>query len=112
MGAYVQVFRLADLREVAQTIDDEAVREHVSLYFYEHPERYRILNMIAPPRWQAPDYRFQLDYPEDLQFLREVYARLEPENGERFGVEEILGLLRREPELVEINIHCVEKSVR
>ena len=49
MGAYVQVFRLADLREVAQTIDDEAVCEHVSLYFYEHPERYRILNMMAPP---------------------------------------------------------------
>jgi len=112
MGAYVQVFRLVDLCEVAQTIDDEVVREHVSLYFYEHFERYRILNMIAPPRWHAPDYRFQLDYPEDLQFLREVYARLEPEYGECFGVEEILGLLRREPELVEINIHCVEKSVR
>lgn len=112
MGVDVQVFRLRDLEEVERTVSDPAVREHVSLYFYEHPERYRIIHLFAPRRWHAPDYRFQLDYPEDHRFITEIYRRLEPEYGDAFGLEEIMTLLRREPQLVEINRHCVEKSVR
>lgn len=112
MGMDVQVFRLRDLEEVERTVDDPAVREHVSLYFYEHPERYRLLQLFAPRRWHAPDFRFQLDYPEDLRFIREVYARLEPEHGDAFGIEEIMALLRIHPELVEINRHCEEKAAR
>jgi len=112
MGMDVQVYRLRDLEEVERTISDPAVREHVSLYFYEHPERYRIIHMFAPARWHAPDYRFQLDYPEDHRFLKEVYARLEAEHGDGFGIEEIMALLSREPSLVDINRHCIEKPDR
>lgn len=112
MGMDVQVFRLRDLEEVERTVRDPAVREHVSLHFYEHPERYRAIQLFAPRRWHAPDFRFQLDYPEDLRFIREVYARLEPEHGDAFGIEEIMALLRARPELVEINRHCEEKAAR
>lgn len=112
MGVDVQVYRLCDLEEVERTIFDPAVREHVSLYFYEHPERYRIIHLFALHRWYAPNYRFQLDYPEDHQFITEVYRRLEPVYGDAFGLEEIMALLKREPELVEINRHCIEKPVR
>jgi spore coat polysaccharide biosynthesis protein SpsF len=112
MGLDVQVFRFSDLADVEARIDDPAVREHVSLHFYETPDRYRVLHMLAPPRWLAPDHRYQLDYPEDLEFIREVYRRLEPDHGDGFGVEEISALLRREPQLVEINRHCEEKAPR
>ncbi len=112
MGVFVQVFRAKDLAEIAETIDDPAVHEHVSLYFYEHPERYRLINMLAPARWHAPRYRFHLDYPEDLQFLREVYARLEPQYGDSFGLPELMDMIKREPHLVDINIHCEERSAR
>lgn len=112
MGMDIQVFRFKDLEQVALTIDDPAVREHVSLYFYEHPEQYRILNLYAPKRWFGPDYRFMLDYPEDLQFINEIYRRLEPDFGDAFGLEEIMALLSRVPQLLAINIHCEEKAVR
>jgi len=112
MGADVQVFRLSDLAHVEATISDPAVREHVSLYFYEHPDLYRIIHLLAPPRWARPELRLQLDYPEDLRFIREVYARLEPTFGDGFGIEEILALLRREPALAKINAHCHERPVR
>lgn len=112
MGQYVQVFPLELLDEVNRSIDDPAVHEHVSLYFYEHPEHYRLIDLIAPRRWEAPQWRMQLDYPEDLHFQNEVYKRLEPIHGEGFGIEEVMTLLRREPGLVDINVHCAEKSVR
>jgi spore coat polysaccharide biosynthesis protein SpsF len=111
-GMDIQVFRYQDLSEIARTINDPAVREHVSLYFYEHPERYRIIHLFAPERWAFPDYRFMLDYPEDLRFINEIYTRLEPAYGDSFGIEELITLLKNEPELLEINRNCTVKPVR
>lgn len=112
MGADVQVFRRSALEEVERTIADPAVREHVSLYFYEHPERFRILHLVAPARWRDPTMRLQLDYEEDLRFIREVYGRLGATHGDAFGLEEIMALCRAHPELPEMNRHCEEKSAR
>lgn len=112
-GLYVQIFRFKDLADVEKTVKDPAVREHVSLYFYEHPEKYRIIHMMAPPNWLLDkDCRMYLDYPEDIIFLKEIYRRLEPEYGDKFGAAELVDLLRREPELMEINRHCKDKPVR
>lgn len=112
MGMDVQVYPLKELEKVERNVQDQAVREHVSLYFYEHPEIYRTIHLFAPARWHAPSYRFQLDYPEDLRFINGVYDALEPEYGDRFGLEEIMGLLKRNPRLLEINKHCQEKPPR
>jgi spore coat polysaccharide biosynthesis protein SpsF len=112
MGEDVQVYRFKDLEEIERTVIDEAVREHVSLFFYEHPEVYRIIHMFAPERWFGPTWRFQLDYHEDHAFITRVYEMLEPIYGETFGLEEIMSLLKRHPELLDINSHCVEKSAR
>jgi spore coat polysaccharide biosynthesis protein SpsF len=111
-GVDVQVFPLALLEAVECTVHDPAVREHVSLHFYENAELYRVLHLMAPPRYRAPEHRFQLDYPEDLAFIREVYRRLEPLHGDRFGTPEVLELLSARPELAAINAHCQEKPVR
>ena len=111
-GADVQVVRTDDLADVATTINDPAVQEHVSLHFYETPARYRVIHLIAPHSSQAPDLRLQLDYPEDLEFIRTIYARLEPIYGSRFSVPQILELLGKEPSLGKINAHCSETPVR
>lgn len=112
MGVNVQVFRAPDLVWVAKNIQEPAVREHVSLYFYEHPERYRIIRLFAPAPWRGGHLRWQLDYPEDLEFLNRVYAALEPRYGDTFGLTQVMELLRERPQLADINAHCVEKSVR
>ena len=111
-GADVQVFRTSALAHVAATIQDPAVREHVSLYFYDMPSLYRTIHLIAPRDCHSPDLRTQLDYQEDLDFIRAVYARLEPRLGGVFGVRSILELLVNEPALATINAHCEEKPVR
>jgi len=111
-GIDAQVFAFDALAEVAATQDDPAVREHVSLYFYEHPETYRIHHLTAPAAERAPDLRLQLDYAEDLALIRAVYERLSPRFGDGFGVRDILHLLAREPGLRDLNRHCEEKSPR
>ena len=112
MGQYVQVFPFRLLEEINQSILDKAVHEHVSLYFYEHPERYNLIELLAPARWSEPSWRMQLDYPEDLVFQNEVYRRLECDHGPFFGLEPVMALLRRERHLLEINQHCEERLPR
>ena len=111
-GINAQVFLLRALEDVEARVTDPAVREHVSLHFYENPARYRVIHLMAPPRWRVPELRCQLDYPEDLRFINEVYARLAPRFGDRFGVEEILETVRREPRLADINRHREERPAR
>lgn len=112
MGICVQVFPFKLLEEVAERIEDPPVREHVSLYFYEHPELYRVIHMFPPRRWWHPEYRLCLDYPEDLVLHNAIYERLEPSHGEKFGTEEIVQLLNSEPGLSRLNAHCQEKAAR
>jgi len=112
MGADVQVFPLALLEEVAASVDDPAVREHVSLYFYDHPERYRIQYIVAPQAWRHPTWRLQLDYPDDLRLIEAVYRELEPRHGPSFGMAQIVDMLIGKPEVLAFNIDCEEKTAR
>jgi spore coat polysaccharide biosynthesis protein SpsF len=112
MGIDVQVFPLAALAAVEADVHDPAIREHVSLFFYEHPERYRIHHLAAPDGYHAPQLRLVLDYPEDQQLIREIYRRMESKYGDKFGTPEILALMEAEPTLAGINRHCIEKPAR
>jgi spore coat polysaccharide biosynthesis protein SpsF len=73
-------------------------REHVMPFFYEHPDRFRILHIK-----NAPDYghlRWTLDTPEDLELLRQIVAHFENDD---FSWEEVLTLFDNKPELALVN---------
>lgn len=111
-GNDVQVFAFRALEWVSAEIQDPAVREHVSLYFYENPGKYRIHSLIAPPTARRPDIRCQLDYAEDLDFIRSIWDQLVPDIGTDFRIDDVCALVDRRPELLLTNMHCVEKSAR
>lgn len=110
-GSEAQVFAFSALDEVERTVADAAVREHVSLHFYEN-SRYRIEHLEAPEDQRLPEQRLQVDYPEDLELVRAIHARLWPVHGLSYGLTQIVGLLRREPRIADMNRHCVEKTAR
>jgi spore coat polysaccharide biosynthesis protein SpsF len=111
-GTEVQVFSFDDLAKISNTVNDPAAREHVSLYFYENPDIYRIFHIVAPLALRAPDIRLQLDYKEDLNIIREIYNELLPIYGDGFGIHEILEYINTHPEVAKINSHCKERSAR
>lgn len=81
-------------------------REHTTPFLWERPERFRLANHRWTDGCRARDYsmshRWTLDYPEDYEFIRAVYEDLYP-GDPRFGLEAILTLLERRPELHAIN---------
>ena len=78
-------------------------REHVLVYIFTKPERFTCVNVEAQDA-QYKTLRLTVDYPDDLSFVREVYARLYPENPS-FSFAEIMELVDHYPELLEINRH-------
>ena len=109
----VRVFRAADLQEINERLagHDAAAREHVSLYFEEHPERYRTHVMEAPPQYHRPGWRLDLDYPEDLVLLTKIFEALYPKNPV-FSLQELIEFLDSHQELQSINAHMVRKPLR
>lgn len=81
-------------------------REHVTPYFYEHPEVFRIAGQRASRDYSQ--YRWTLDTTEDLQLIRTIYERVD--NRGDFKWQDAITLMEREPELAALNSHIVQKA--
>jgi len=82
-------------------------REHVTPFFYEHPDRFRIWSISAPGDYSK--YRLTLDTADDLQLIHAVYASFD--NRDTMSWQEVVGLLERQPEVAALNSHVVQKAV-
>ena len=89
-------------------------REHVMPYFYEGVELTRqsrtLETGISPRGFKVAllnhttdfgDYRWTVDTPEDLEFMRQVYRHFDGRDD--FTWKEVLDLVHDEPKLMEIN---------
>jgi spore coat polysaccharide biosynthesis protein SpsF len=63
---------------------------------------------IDDPGLINPDARMTLDYPEDYEFFKTIYSHLYKQ-GDFFSLSEILSLLKKNPEIIEINKKMQEK---
>ena len=112
MGMYAQVFSLENLKWVNKNISDIVVHEHVSLYFYENLNLYNVFELIAPKNVSYPNMRIVLDYEEDFIFLTKIYEILSTKYNDFFEINDIVNLLKSQPELLSINKNCKEKEIR
>lgn len=110
-GTDVRVFRTKDLAEINVRSSDAADHEHVSLHFWEHPERYRCRNVETDLPEAAAHLRLTVDEPSDLELVREVYRRLYPSNPD-FTLADVLVLLDQQPALAALNRNTPQKPVR
>ena len=110
-GLDTQVFATSVLEEVARLTDDPADHEHVSLYIYEHPEKFKLHNIESGLPEEFWDLRLTVDTPEDLELIRTIYQELYPTNP-AFTIQDVITLFQRQPELRRINQHIAQKAVR
>ncbi|HKO45941.1 MAG TPA: glycosyltransferase family protein [Pyrinomonadaceae bacterium] len=110
-GTDVRVFTTDALDEINRTSQDPADHEHVSLHFWEHPEKYQLRNVVTELPPEVAQLRLTVDTPEDFELVRKVYEELYPVNPE-FSLGDILALFERQPELARINQHVMQKAVR
>ena len=82
-------------------------REHVTPYIYENPEKFRLSFVKGTVDYSQ--YRWTLDTAEDLNLLRSIYTHFN--NTDDFGWREVIQLMERDPELVQLNSHIPQKSL-
>jgi spore coat polysaccharide biosynthesis protein SpsF len=88
-GLDVEVVRASVLLDAWQEAQDAYDREHVTPFIYHRPERFHLEGVERAP--SLAHLRWTVDVPEDLEFVRDVYARLYPSHP-TFETEVIAGL--------------------
>lgn len=123
IGLDTEVCTFAALERAWKEAKEPQHREHAMPYFYEGVElitENRSLQTGVSPRGfniallhhttDFGDYRWTVDTPEDLEFMRQVYARF---NGrDDFTWKEVLDLVHDEPELMKINAGVQHKTLK
>lgn len=103
LGLACKAFRASALRTVWERHATE--RNDTGFIYYFTRSGLCEVGKVRPPSaaHEHAEARLTLDYPEDLELFREIFAELYREGEAPFGVTEIVALLRRRPELLSIN---------
>jgi spore coat polysaccharide biosynthesis protein SpsF len=97
-------------------------REHAMPYFYEGVELSAVSRQksegVSPRGFRIAllnhttdfgDYRWTVDTPEDLEFMRQVYSNFDGRDD--FTWKEVLELVHNEPQLAQINANVKHKTL-
>ena len=123
IGLDVEVCTFEALKKAWQEAKEPQQREHAMPYFYEGVALNRINRRleygISPRGFRVAllhhttdfgDYRWTVDTPEDLEFMRQVYSRF---NGrDDFSWKEVLDVVHAEPQLMQINASVQHKTLK
>jgi spore coat polysaccharide biosynthesis protein SpsF len=107
-GLDTEVFTSAALECAWRKADQGYEREHVTPYFYEHPETFRMASLSGAVDHSR--YRWTLDTHEDLELLRTIYSRFDGRDD--FQWQDVIDLMERDPKLAELNSQVLQKSLR
>jgi len=88
IGMNVEIFTFNALRKANEQAVSGYDREHVTPYIRNHPELFRLADYIHQP--DLSHLRWTVDYPEDIEFAREVYSKL----GGNFNMNDVLEFIK------------------
>ena len=108
-GLEAEVYSFEILKKMWEEIREPEIREWFALYPEREPNSFRILNIANSEN--LSNFRWTIDYPEDYDFVKQIYQNLYKEN-EIFYMQDILNLIKKRPELIEINaMHVGNRNV-
>lgn len=123
IGLDIEVCTFEALKKAWTEAKEPQHREHAMPYFYEGVELSAIsrqLSLGTSPRGfrvamlnhttDFGDYRWTVDTPEDLEFIRQVYSRFDGRDD--FSWKDVLDLVHNEPQLMQINASVQHKTLK
>jgi spore coat polysaccharide biosynthesis protein SpsF len=105
-GLDTEVMSRSALARACREAKQPYQRTHVTPYIYQNPESFRLLAVTNGRDESA--HRWTVDSPDDLEFARAVYRRME---GDAFSWHDVLRLLDHQPHLADMNRHVRHKTL-
>lgn len=100
-GLDCEAFTFGTLETMERQAADPFEREHVTQYVYHNPDRFRIGNVVSERPLSS--YRWTIDNQEDYDMVKAVYAKRAFGSGGILLMDEILEILKANPEIAQIN---------
>lgn len=107
-GLDAEIMSFETLERTWQDAERQPEREHVTLYIYRHPERFRLGSFTGDA--DRSHLRWTVDEVADLEMVRRVYGALYPDNP-AFTTADVLEYLDRNPDVAAINTQIRQKPV-
>ena len=101
-GMDTEIIKFRVLCEAWTNARLQSEREHVTLYIRNHREEYK--TGCYKSRIDYSRFRLTLDNPEDYKLISEIY-KLAVSHKRYLNLEDILNILEKYPELININKH-------
>jgi len=105
IGLDTEVCTFTALETAWREAREKHQREHVMPFLYDNLTRFRVLLVNHPENFGT--LRWTVDTAEDLEALRQIYARFPGRDD--FSWLEVLALYQREPQLAQINAQVQHK---
>src|SRR3989344_3091478 len=99
-GMDCEVFSFQSLEKAYREATSNKEREHVTVYIWRNPHKFKIGKLESTV--DCSDIRLVVDTKEDFLLVRKIYSKLYKKTP-NFGLEEILSLFKKKPELLKIN---------
>ncbi|MBN1545542.1 MAG: glycosyltransferase family protein [Syntrophaceae bacterium] len=97
-GLDAAAFRMDVLERTWRDAVLESDREHVTSFIHRHPELFRLKTIRHSE--DLSHFRWTVDELKDLEFVRAIYSHMDDNF---WGMNELIDLLKRHPELTRIN---------
>lgn len=107
-GMDVEVFSFKALKKAATASSEPEEREHVTPYIYRHPELFKLANVSHNPNESY--HRWTVDTLEDFKLVSTILKALYPINP-NFAMQDVLELLKKHPDWININAHIQQKPL-
>lgn len=99
-GLEIEIYSKKILKYMNQNIKDTKLREWFPVYIDKNLEKFRIHHFINDQ--DLSSYRLTIDYPEDYELVKRIFAHFYL-NNKNFGMEEIIYFLKNNSDLLKIN---------
>ena len=86
---------------------DHIQKEHVTPIFYENPDNFNSLFVIPPKFYNISNLRITIDYKEDYQLLKKLFAIKNS-----ISLEEVIEIFNQDASLFNLNKYCSQNKLR
>lgn len=112
LGTGSEMVRLQALKIIAGKTRDPRFREHVTTWFQDHPDDFRIARIPAPWYLRNIHLRLTVDTEKDFELIALLYGKFCRSPEFMVDLEEAVHFLARHPDIARHNADVIQKNWR